>query len=124
MGRIWRESKAQQIAIAWIKAHIGIPGNELADRAARRGAGMDREMAVQPLERCPTVEEALRRRSRGNSKKAWGLGSTLRWSTRACTSYTRLRTGRGDIGSWRELIRSGEPECRKCGEREEGGEHN
>ena len=43
VGRILGAAKGRIIKIAWVKAHIGIPGNEEADATARKGAGMDED---------------------------------------------------------------------------------
>ena len=123
VGRIWSVTVGKVVVLGWIKAHVGIPGNEGADAAAKRGAGMDELVKVTPAVRQRTVDQVLRTRKKSRFKRAWGGGLPLGWGRRACTAYTRLRTGRGDIGSWRSRIGEEDDRCRKCGESEAGGEH-
>lgn len=123
MARILMAAAGKTIKIAWIKAHVGIPGNEKADEAARRGAGMEEGTRVTPNAEIITVAQTLSKRKASWRRKAWGDGLPLTWSRKACSAYTRLRTGRGNIGSWRSRIGTGAIECSRCGEDEMVGEH-
>lgn len=51
VGRIWREAAGREIAFVRIKAHIRISGIEAADITMKRGAGLDDEVEVTPMER-------------------------------------------------------------------------
>ena len=108
------------MAIGWIKVHAGIPGNEAADVAAKRGAGMEEGVRVTPADCGVELDQVLAARKKSRYRRAWGGGTPLTWSRKACTAYTRLRTGRGNIGSWREKVGTGGLECRRCGEDEIG----
>ena len=72
VGRIWRAAADREVALGWIKAHVGIPGNKAADVAAKRGAGMDELVKVMPAVRRRAVDQVLRARRRSRFKKAWG----------------------------------------------------
>ena len=84
---------------------------------------MEEDTPVTPAAPWLSVAQTLRLRKASRWKKCWGGGLPLRWGRKACTAYTRLRTGRGCIGSWRHKIGKGSIDCQRCGEDEEGGEH-
>jgi len=85
----------QDTAIAWIRSHIGIPGNE---RVGRRAA-YESALGVTAGSPHTATEEGLRAGSRATGRDdRWCKGFGERrsdWSRRALSAYTWLRTGRG-----------------------------
>ena len=104
----------------WVKAHIGIDGNEKADLMANTGC---RESLL------PQVMEggvrAYWKEVRGRERAQRGLGSgwVVRWNRRAVLRYTHLRVGKGDVGERRRAIGNENSLCRLYKVEEETGTH-
>ena len=104
----------------WVKAHIGIQGNERADLMVRAGCR-------EPL--LPQVTEGGVRaywkdvRSGERAQRGLGSGRVVRWNRRAVLRYTHLRVGKGDVGEWRRVIGTESTLCHLCGVEEETGAH-
>ena len=85
------------VRMAWVKAHIGIPGNEEADAMAKSGTEKDTGGEI--------TEGGLKQRNRevrkGNRVQA-GYRCVTEWDRRTATTYTHLRTNRGNLLSWRK----------------------
>ena len=47
IGKLSNLTKTHKVSLQWVKAHIGIPGNELADEAAKAGSRSDRLSEVE-----------------------------------------------------------------------------
>ena len=67
-GRGW------EVQFRWIPAHVGVPGNEMADRAAKKAAGSHAEPTAEP--QAPrilmaTAKLTVRQMIRGEWEKAW-----------------------------------------------------
>ena len=115
-----RIMKGLSTQFGWVKAHVGVVGNERADLMAKAGC---RESLL------PQVTEGGVRaywkdvRSRERAQRGLGSGWVVRWNRRAVLRYTHLRVGRGDVGEWRQVIGNEDTLCRLCGVGEETGTH-
>ena len=115
-----RVTKGLSTQFGWVKAHVGIDGNERADLMAKAGC---RESLL------PQVTEGGVRaywkdvRSRERAQRGLGSGPVVRWNRRAVLRYTHLRVGKGDVGEWRRVVGNENTLCRLCGVEEETGTH-
>ena len=115
-----RITKGLSTQFGWVKAHVGVEGNERADLMAKTGC---RESLL------PQVTEGgvraywkdVHRRER--AQRGLGSGRVVRWNRRAVLRYTHLRVGKGDVGEWRRVIGNEDTLCRLCGVEEETGTH-
>ena len=115
-----RIAKGLSTQFGWVKAHVGVEGNERADQMAKAGC---RGSLL------PQVTEGGVRaywkdvRSRERAQRGLGSGRVVRWNRRAVLRYTHLRVGKGDVGEWRRVVGNEDTLCRQCGVEEETGNH-
>ena len=109
------------VSLAWVKAHIGNPGNEHADLEAKgaveRGGGL--AVTEGGIRACIKEERKGER-----AVKGFGMGRVIRWSSRlAVTAYSQLRTGKERLAAWRHRIgRDDTGLCRRCNVPETGAQ--
>lgn len=119
-----RESAQLDTGISWIRAHIGIRGNELADQRANfeshRGqiagsAGIATEGGIRQISKATRAQE--------RAVASLGKGRMVLWKRRALATYTWMRTGKGPQRQWLHRIQKAtNPSC-PCGEQVQSGEH-
>ena len=110
--------------ISWVRAHIGIRGNELADQHATfqsyKGeiAGAIRTATEGGIRR-------IAKEARANERKAagYGKGDKVQWGWRALTAYFWLRTGKGPQRQWLHKIGKAEDPSCPCAAAVQSGEH-
>ena len=117
--RLKRELKLREhldTAISWVRSHIGIPGNEAADRLAdwqsHLGAVTNQPTAA-TFEGLRAHHKAIRKVYR--AQPSLGLGSRALWKRKALTAYTGMRTNRGPQREWLHRIRKADSPLCDCG---------
>ena len=100
-----------ELRFGWVKAHVGVPGNERADAQAKAGCEKDGPELV-----TEGGVRALWKRLRSGERSVAGLGAgrVSGWGRRALSRYAQLRTGKGDLGAWRARLGRSEGDCRLC----------
>ena len=123
---LWEASDKTEVSIQWIPAHIGIPGNEVADAMALTAREMNREdrpvdmgtmkcmiqrkngMPKPQDARIKRVYERKIRRMERSTRREQVVMAQLRTGHCSRTAYYRKRIGLDETG-----------ECEDCGETEE-----
>ncbi|KAF8422182.1 hypothetical protein EV426DRAFT_706328 [Tirmania nivea] len=91
-----REENHYDTNIAWVRSHIGIPGNEVADKKAAFSSTL--------------VPTELK-------------GDTASWNRHALSAYTWLRTDRGPQKQWLHHIGKADSAACTCGYHTQDGTH-
>lgn len=116
IARELRKRQYLDTGISWVRSHIGIPGNELADQAADFQSHLG-EVAKLPnistFEGLRAFGKAVRRTFR--VQPSLGNGSRPQWGRRPPSEYTWMSTNRGPQREWLHRIgKSDSPLC-PCG---------
>src|SRR5579871_1541437 len=118
-----------KLTLQWIPGHVGIPGNEKADRLAKQGAAMEQ---INTPTNNHTVKQILKNNSKDEWLKRWAKGSTGRSMYKEmkqpdkndcinklprkeqCTIF-RLRTEHTTLNKHLNRLKlAQEPKCRNC----------
>ena len=75
-----RQRVRQRVRLAWVKAHIGIPGNERADGQAKN---FTKVVRPEILTERGIRQQLTARRKAERSQVGWGGGRVVGWSRRA-----------------------------------------
>ena len=122
----------KRVAFVWVPGHVMIEGNELADRAAGRAAGLNqggKECLKSSVRFC--LKSMMNRRvwSHVRCREVYGQGlpgaGEDDWSRSDVVSMGRLRSGHSlELGAYRTRIgMSVDASCRRCGLYDETVEH-
>lgn len=103
--------------ISWVRAHIGIAGNELADRYATYQSFLGRLKQTQPT----TTEGGLRTsteaaRAEERAADGYGRGTRTQWQRKALTAYTWFRANRGPQRQWLHKLGKADTGLCDCGQ--------
>ena len=123
IGEREEEDGKGSVTLGWVKAHIGIHGNEMADRMAKKGAEKGAEILQVTEGGIQQKVKSWRKEER--QVAGFGKGKAVSWNRRQTTTYSQLRTNKGALQSWKHRIEKAEdPGCRYCeGDEAETGDH-
>ena len=111
-----RQALGLDTGISWVRAHIGIKGNELADQHATFQSYRGQ---IANVTRTGT-EGGIRwiaKEARASERKvaSFGLGNRVNWGRRALATYTWFREGKGPQRQWLYKIGKVEDPSSDCG---------
>ena len=111
--------RQDNVAVGWVKAHVGIEGNERVDEMAKMCAATEGRDHV--------TEAGLRQwekaKRRENRARVGHLDAT-KWDRHTASTYKQLRTNRGNLASWKKVLGKADMDvCRWCKSNSETAEH-
>ena len=114
---------ALDTAITWVRAHIGLSGNEKADRLARHHSMTGRlRGAINTV--TPGGLRSWGKEVRQKERVQPGWGNHSGWNRHALSAYTWVRTNKGPVNSWLHRVKVSEtPFCPTCPETIQDGDH-
>ena len=114
-----RATLSLDTGISWVRAHIGIRGNELEDRHVTYLSWLGEISGA----RRTATEGGIRRIARKEERTAAGYskGGKVQWGRRALAAYTWFRTGKGPQRLHR-IGKAEDPSC-PCGAAVQPGDH-
>ena len=119
-----REALALDTGISWVRAHIGIRGNKLADQHATYQSWLGE---ISNAHRTAT-EGGIRRiakeaRQEERAAAGYGKGGKVHWGRCALAAYTWFRTRKRPQHQWLHKIGKVEDPSCPCGANIQSGEH-
>ena len=112
--------------ISWVRSHLEIRGNEIADRAAQKTSeegkgGIDTKITPRGL-----IAWGKRRRAKARYKAGYGKDLTQELDNKQMSAYTWCRTNRGPLRDWRHKtgqLEEGTGTCNLCHRALQTGDH-
>jgi len=116
-------ARTQTTAVAWIRGHLGIEGNTIADNLAELHSHLG-ITSQHPRTATPEGVRAASRAARKAARTQAGLGiRRTDWHRHALSAYTWYRTERGPQKAWLHHIRKIDNTTCSCGHPRQTGEH-
>ena len=111
-----------RVQFACVAAHIGIKGNEEADKLVKEAT--DEEALIVEITEGGLKQKWKAIRASERAVVGFGGGRISKLSRAAEVMYAHLSTNKGNLQRWRFIIgRSESEECRGCGKGPENGSH-
>ena len=86
----------EAVSLSWVKSHVGIRGNEEADKRAKSEA--EEEDPKFPVVMEDGLKEAWKKmRKQDRCVKGTGEGRVVKWERKARVSYVHCRTNKGNL---------------------------
>jgi len=119
IGRRKEELGEDAVTLGWVKAHVGIYGNEKADKLAKEGA--EKTSKKTWITEGGLKQAWVKKRKAERCVQGTGMGRVLKWNRKALYNYTQCRTGKGRLGWWRYTLDPWEDlTCAECHNLETG----
>lgn len=108
-----RTSRSQDTAIAWVRSHISIPGNEQADKLATWSSHLGQTAsATRIVTEGGLIAAGKAERATARRRPGYRLCTATSWSRTALSAYTWMRTEKGPQRQWLHHIGKAEdPHC-------------
>ena len=84
------------VSLRWVKSHIGIKGNEEADKKAKLEADME-DAAFPVITKGGLKEVWKKMRKEERCVRGTGEGRIVKWERKARVSYVYCRTNKGNL---------------------------
>ena len=115
------------VCLSWVKGHIEIEGNKVADEKAKKAAegqtAQERDRVITLITVGGVRQRVSAQRREERQQTEWGLGKVSGWGRRAATWYTYLRTDREPAGKQKKRIGNTEDNSCERYEVQETGRH-
>ena len=112
--------------ISWVRSHLEIRGNEMADRAAQKTAEEGKGSPDTKVTPRGLIAWGKRRRAKARYREGYGKDLTQELDNKQISAYTWCRTNRGPLRGWRHRtgqLEQGTGTCNLCHRAIQTGEH-